>query len=90
MYILLFVNERISVENTIWRSGSPISTIHAYHLILFLKSTRIFMSDTLSEKNPTQESPESKKEKGVSKATAQKLLAKYKQVQVRDINKNYI
>ena len=51
------------------------------------------MSDTLSEKNPTQESQESqesKKEKGVSKATAQKLLAKYKQVQVSDIGKNYM
>ena len=89
MYILLFVNERISVVYTIGIFSSSNSTVHISHLILFY-STRIFMSDALSEKNPTQESPESKKEKGVSKATAQKLLAKYKQVQVRDIGKNYM
>lgn len=34
--------------------------------------------------NQPSDAPDTKKEKGVSKATAQKLLAKYKQLQVGD------
>ena len=48
------------------------------------------MSDTVVERNPATESVDSKKEKGVSKATAQKLLAKYKQVQVDEVRMNNI
>ena len=40
------------------------------------------MSTIVAEGNLANESTDPKKEKGVSKATAQKLLAKYKQVQV--------
>ena len=40
------------------------------------------MSTSVAEGNPVNDATDPKKEKGVSKATAQKLLAKYKQVQV--------
>lgn len=43
------------------------------------------MDSTDSQVHPPVDGTEPKKEKGVSKATAQKLLAKYKALQVSNI-----
>ena len=57
--------------------------LHITHLLLFNSGTADRMEPVASSSAIQASEGEAKKEKGVSKATAQKLLAKYKQLQVR-------
>lgn len=58
--------------------------LHTTHLLLFISGTADRMEPVASSSAIQASEGEAKKEKGVSKATAQKLLAKYKQLQVRN------